>query len=608
MSRFFVFLLLLLPNAAIGDEQIIWRIGKPDRDWSELAIAGKFQEYAARFGGKPIVFEVGRSEAEKDWPFIHPGPDDSGWAIRGYGSRTIGFDLPEAPRGVFRLRIEFVDTQSFNPPRYEITLGDQTVSFQLPRGGGDGSLADPRAGKPHKIELTLPVQMLKKGRNEIYLACTNGSWVQYDAVTLLADPEAILPPAEIESITLTPKPLFVRREGELRRVIDVSVSLTAPASDVRMMVEAGGRSIDVTRKQGPSFSLFSREVGLPDSSDPVEMKVTVAVGGRTKSVVETIPPQRKWLIFAAPSAHTDVGFTDIQPKCAELHNENTDAAIELMKRFPDFAWNLEVSWQAENYVNSRQGERLADFFRFAKEGRLGVQALYGNMLTGLCSAEEACRLTAYAHKLFREHGVPFQSAMITDLPTQEATLPMILSESGIRYFSCGDNDGRFKQMPHNRPYWWEGPDGSRVLMMQMRGYGHAYRWGLDAGVETARWRIAAALAEYDQRTDYPFDAVFLHGAFCDNLALNPKLAEVCRDWNERYAFPKIILCRNAEFFEYIEKKYGEQLPAYRGSGGTYWEDGAGSSARETALTRNAQAAVGNGEKFLALAERIGGKP
>ena len=78
-----------------------------------------------------------------------------------------------------------------------------------------------------------------------------------------------------------------------------------------------------------------------------------------------------------------------------------------------------------------------------------------------------------------------------------------------------------------------------------------------------------------------------------------------RQWNERYEFPKIILCHNAEFFEYIEKHYGDKLPVFRGSAGTYWEDGAGSSARETTLCRNAHEAVANGEKFLALAERIG---
>ena len=78
------------------------------------------------------------------------------------------------------------------------------------------------------------------------------------------------------------------------------------------------------------------------------------------------------------------------------------------------------------------------------------------------------------------------------------------------------------------PCWWEGPDGSRVLMMYMPGYAQAQGWGLDTSVETARPRVLANLASYEGRKDYPYDAVFLHGAVSDNQPLNAKLAEVAK--------------------------------------------------------------------------------
>ena len=121
----------------------------------------------------------------------------------------------------------------------------------------------------------------------------------------------------------------------------------------------------------------------------------------------------------------------------------------------------------------------------------------------------------------------------------------------------------------------------------------------------ARQRVLQNLAGYEGRKDYPFDAVFLHGAVGDNQPLDGRLAEVARQWNEKYEYPKLILSRNAEFFEYIEKRFGDKLPVFRGSAGTYWEDGAASSARETALCRNAQERLGAGEAMLALAEGLG---
>ena len=310
----------------------------------------------------------------------------------------------------------------------------------------------------------------------------------------------------------------------------------------------------------------------------------------------------------AASSHNDIGYTDIQPKCAERHCQNIDTAIDLFARFPEFRWNMEAAWQAENYVHSRSGRRLDDFYRFAREGKLGVQALYCNMLTGLCSTEEACRLTWFAHRLNREKGVPYRSATISDVPSQEASLPMILANAGIRYFSSGVNSDRaynFVVMQKKCPCWWEGPDGSRVLMMYAYAYAEADQWGLTDSVETARQRAVKRLLELEGRPNYPFDAVFLHGALWDNQPLSARLAEVVAEWNRRYENPRMIFARNDEFFAYIEKRYGDKLPVYRGSAGTYWEDGAGSSARETTMDRYAHEALANGAKFSALAARCG---
>jgi hypothetical protein len=608
MYRVAAILVMLASSAALGAERTVWQIGKPDHDYSEFAFAGNYQAYAAKFGGKPVVFEVGRSDPARDWPFIQPGPVDV-WSPAGGKPWTIRFTLPEEPRGIFKLCVEFADVQKQSPPRFVVAIGDRTGAFQLAAGGGDESLTNPRAGKPQKIALTLPAAFFHQGANEIRLACAEGSWVQYDAITLTGDSEGKLPPADVQSITARPTPFFLRRDGQLRRAVDVSVGLTAPASDVLLRAEAAGQTIEVPVKQLAAFGSITEEVSVPDSAGPLDVKLTATVEGRSKTATVRVPPQRKWRVYVAPSSHTDIGYTDVQPKCAERHCQNIDTAIDLIKQFPDFRWNTEVAWQAENYVHSRSGQRLADFYRYAREGKIGIQALFCNELTGLCSAEEACRLTWFAHKLSRQQGIPYLSAMISDVPTQEASLPMILANAGIRYFSSGINNDRaynFTQMQNKCPCWWAGPDGSRVLMMYTWQYAQASQWALTESFEQSRARVLANLQQYEARADYPYDAVFLHGAVSDNQPLNAKLAEVAKQWNDRYEYPKIILSHNAEFFKYVEKKYGDKLAVYRGSAGTYWEDGAGSSARETAMNRRAHERLANGEKLLALADRIGG--
>ncbi len=258
MCRTLIFA-FLLTSTVQGAEQVVWQIGRPDHSYAEFAFARDYQAYAKAFGARPVVFDVGRSDAGRDWPFIQPGPDD-GWSPARAQPRTVRFNLAEAPRGVFTLRIEFADVQQRLPPRYLVAIGDRTGSFQLAPGGGDESLTNPRAGKPQKLELTLPASYLKQGGNEIRLTCIEGSWVQYDAITLLNDKEGSMPPAAIQSVSVRPTPLFIRQGGEVRRAVDVAVATTGPAAGLTLRVEAAGRTFE--RPLQTAFALrFGRRGG-----------------------------------------------------------------------------------------------------------------------------------------------------------------------------------------------------------------------------------------------------------------------------------------------------------------------------------------------------------
>ena len=215
-----------------------------------------------------------------------------------------------------------------------------------------------------------------------------------------------------------------------------------------MRVEAGGQTIEVPVKQLPLFGSVSQEVGVPDAPEPHGGEGHGQVGGRSKTATVTIVPQRKWRIFVAPSSHTDIGYTDIQPKCAERHNENIDAAIELCAKYPDFRWNLEVAWQAENYLDSRKGEQLERFpARWPRKGGSACRPSTATSSPGSARTRRPAGSASSPMACSREHGSPTRSAMISDVPTQEASLPMLLAGSGIRYFSSGINNTRASPSP-----------------------------------------------------------------------------------------------------------------------------------------------------------------
>ncbi len=102
--------------------------------------------------------------------------------------------------------------------------------------------------------------------------------------------------------------------------------------------------------------------------------------------------------------------------------------------------------------------------------------------------------------------------------------------------------------------------------------------------------LARFLPDYLVRTGepigYPYDITHLrwnvHG---DNGSPDEKVADVVRDWNARYAWPRLIITTTAAAFREFERRYGDKLPEFSGDYTPYWEDGAASSARETALNR-----------------------
>jgi alpha-mannosidase len=86
----------------------------------------------------------------------------------------------------------------------------------------------------------------------------------------------------------------------------------------------------------------------------------------------------------------------------------------------------------------------------------------------------------------------------------------------------------------------------------------------------------------------------------DNAVPDPAICEFVRDWNGKYAWPRFVISGTGEAFRTFEKHYGNQLPTVRGDWTPYWEDGAGSSALETAMNRASSDRLAQAEALFAM--------
>jgi hypothetical protein len=102
---------------------------------------------------------------------------------------------------------------------------------------------------------------------------------------------------------------------------------------------------------------------------------------------------------------------------------------------------------------------------------------------------------------------------------------------------------------------------------------------------------------------YAFDAVHLRlqGAHADNAGPSIIPAEIARQWNETWAYPRLRMATNSEFFEHIERNHGDALDVHEGDWTDWWADGMGSGARPLGYTRRAQSVLRSAGTLHALA-------
>ena len=116
-------------------------------------------------------------------------------------------------------------------------------------------------------------------------------------------------------------------------------------------------------------------------------------------------------------------------------------------------------------TKERQG-RIQQAFR---DGRFVVHALPFSLHTELFEPEDLVRGLSFSSRLCRGLGLPLpRDAKMTDVPCHSWILPTLLRHAGVEFLHLGCNPASSSpRLP--LLFWWEGPDGSRLLTMYSAG-------------------------------------------------------------------------------------------------------------------------------------------
>lgn len=394
---------------------------------------------------------------------------------------------------------------------------------------------------------------------------------------------------------------LVRDErGSLRQVVRVGISHLGPPAKAVVSCP-GAETASLELKMGHNALEFLVPPVAADTPMTLEVALDDGSVRRGELVLKPVVPREIWLL---PHSHVDIGYSDPQPVVERKHWRYYGEAIALAAKtagYPDgsrFKWNTEQAWAVETYFRQAGAEEKKAFLEAMRRGAIGLQATLAGVLTGLCHPEELIHLTAFARRLGREAGTAIDSVMVTDIPGQSWSFVPALALAGVKYVSSGPNympslfDGGDRvgwalKTWADKPFYWLSPSGREKVLFWMAGRGYSWFHGLNMGSlkKAPPYRIVEYMNELAEK-GYPYSMVQVRYTIGgDNGPPDPDLADTVRSWNARYASPRIVIATASEMFAELERRHGSSLPAVRGDLTGYWEDGAASTARETALSR-----------------------
>jgi hypothetical protein len=604
--------------AAHATEKTLWKIGNFDGSSGEF----KSQDIDYSDPKSDPVFEVGRSR-DSDWYRFQPGPANgiAGGRLHPF---TVKFVLNDAPHSVYHLRVAILhETPRLSFMQLGVN-GHSGFFYFHPKldfraGDWEGTFV-PQTSTDEK-EIAIPANWLRKGENTFVLTAIDDpataqmslgaiapghSGVIYDALELMQD-DAEQYDANRFTAQIEPTIFFRETKAGIVELVDVFLSASKLPASGSVELRVAPHSFSKPFSTKSEFGEARVEFEVPEWNGSTD--ATVRMGERSTATAK-IEPAKKWTVALIPHEHLDIGFTDYPAKVAELHSQSIDQAMGLIHKTPDFRWTLDGAWVADQYLNGRSEEARQQFCEHVRNGSIVIPPEFANQHTGNASWEGLTRSLYGQHHLAREYKLPpADAAQIVDVPAYTWGYASVLHDAGIKYLVAASNSWRAPVMQLGRwneksPFYWEGPDGGRVLMWYARAYLQAHTlFGGPWRMESIRDSLPVFLQAYT-RPDYTASTVIIFGTQLENTPLANEQSEIVSSFNHEYAWPKFEFSTVHSAMQQIEREWKGNIPVFRGDFGPYWEDGYGSDATHTAIHRENQHRIATAEIMGAAVSSI----
>lgn len=302
-------------------------------------------------------------------------------------------------------------------------------------------------------------------------------------------------------------------------------------------------------------------------------------------------------IIVVFKTHFDIGYTDMAKAVVERYRTTMiDQALDIVDRnkalAPErrFVWTL-PGWPMSKIAEDWPGqtpERKARVEAAFKDGRFVVHALPFTLHTELLEPEDLVRGLGFSSRLSRAAGFPLpRDAKMTDVPSHSWVLPTLLTAAGVEFLHLGCNAASSSpRIP--ALFWWEGPDGSRLLTMySAAGYGT----GL---VPPADWPYRTWLA-------------LIHTGDNEGPPKPEDVDKLLAEAAAKLPGVKVRIGRLSDFADAVKAEKAE-IPVVRGDMPDTWIHGPMSDPAGSQLARSLRPSLGTAEALATHLAAWGGTP
>lgn len=319
------------------------------------------------------------------------------------------------------------------------------------------------------------------------------------------------------------------------------------------------RSLDWSSIIESAESLLARQNDAPLRTEDLKTLV-----GHAEDLLSPIAGVAKtFTIHCVAHGHIDMNWMWSWPETVATTHDTFAAMLSFMREYPEFTFSQS---QASVYAAMQKYHPalFEEIRQRVKEGRWEVTAAHwveGDK--NLAHGEALARHLLYTRAYFKEHfdlepeDVPVDWE--PDTFGHANTIPSIVAKGGVKYYYCCRPGGGFDH-PRTGPersmlFWWEGPDGSRLLVNRESTWYNSY---VNIGANVA----LPAVAFYEETGLRDWLNVFGVG----NHGGGPTRDEI--EWlieaNGFPCYPNVIFSRAKDWFELAERQVSPDLPVLKG--------------------------------------------